>query len=236
MHTKEAVENKNTEGEVMKSETPKEIIPEEKKIAEMSQAKSAGDFRISRRTLLKLLILVLIFILAFLLRPFFVAATVNGSPISRLAVIHKLEKASGKDVLNAMITQKLISDAAAKANVVVTPDEINTEIKRITDLLAKQGGTLDQALSQRGLTLDELKSQIITEKQVEKLVGDKATVTDADVDTYIVTNKLNISKEQLASARAQIMDQLKQQKSDAAGQDFVNVLRASAKINILVQY
>src|SRR3989339_718982 len=59
----------------------------------------------------------------------FVAATVNGSPISRLAIIETLEKQAGKQALDSMITEKLIKSGTD--NISVSQEDIDSEIKKI---------------------------------------------------------------------------------------------------------
>lgn len=170
-------------------------------------------------------------------RGFFVAATVNGSPISRLSVVSVLEKSAGKKTLDAIITKKLIADAVQKEGASVSATEVDAEIKNIEGQVSAAGnGTLTELLAQQGMTMTDLREQIMVQKQLEKLLGDKIAVTEKEVDEYIATNKYSIPQEQLAAARVEISDQLKQQKLSAEGQKYVATLRADAKINYFVKY
>ena len=170
-------------------------------------------------------------------RGLFIAATVNGSPISRLSVVTALEKTAGKKTLDALITKKLIAGAVRKEGVSVTGAEVDAEIKNIEDQVSAAGnGTLTELLAQQGMTMVDLREQITIQKQLEKLLGEKVAVTDKEVDDYITTNKLTIPAAQLEAARKEIHDQLKQQKLSTEGQKYVTTLRADAKINYLVNY
>ena len=95
---------------------------------------------------------VLILVALFFAKGIFVAATVNGSPISRLSVVKELEKQGGKQALGAIIDKKLIETELNKQKMSVTPAEIDEEIKKIEAQVSSQGGTLEMALAQQGMT------------------------------------------------------------------------------------
>ena len=181
-------------------------------------------------------IILILLALAYYEKGLLIAATVNGSPISRLAVIQALEKRSGKAALDSLITQKLIVDEASKKGIKVTDAEIATEIKNIESQIAAQGGTLPQMLEQQGLTMDDLEEQIGTQKKVEGLLGDAIQVTDAEVAKYIKDNKVTVPKGQEADTNNQIREQLKQTKFQSAIQPLLDSLHTQAKINYFVKY
>jgi hypothetical protein len=81
-----------------------EIIPSK----EPKVAKKKKIIKIPVRTIIVLIIIIALLALAYIFKGLLVVATVNGSPIGRLGVIEKLEKASGKTLLDSMIEQKLI--------------------------------------------------------------------------------------------------------------------------------
>src|SRR4051812_42694523 len=60
---------------------------------------------------------VVLLLVLYFAKGLFIAAVVNGMPISRFEVIHQLEKSNGKAALDALVTRKLIADAAKKAGV-----------------------------------------------------------------------------------------------------------------------
>src|SRR3989344_2094033 len=71
---------------------------------------------------------ILIVAALFIAKGIFVAATVNGSPISRLSVIQELEKQGGKQALEAIIDKKLIETELDKQKIVATKEQIEAEI------------------------------------------------------------------------------------------------------------
>ncbi len=180
---------------------------------------------------------ILILVALFFVKGIFVAATVNGSLISRLTVIKELEKQGGKQALEAIIDKKLIETELKKQNVSVTPAEIDEEIKKIEAQVASQGGTLEAALAQQGMTEEKLREQITIQKKLEKLLANKVAVTNAEVDTYIKDSKATPPKDvKMEDFRKQISEQLKQQKFQQEAQKWISDLTASAKIKYYVNY
>lgn len=180
---------------------------------------------------------ILILIALFFAKGIFVAATVNGSPISRLSVIQELEKQGGKQALEAIIDKKLIETELNKQKITATKEEVDEEIKKIEAQVASQGGTLEMALAQQGMTEEKLREQITIQKKLEKLLADKVAVTDAEIDTYIKDSKATPPKDvKMEDFRKQVSDQLKQQKFQQEAQTWVSDLTASAKIKYYVNY
>lgn len=175
-------------------------------------------------------------VLAYFYKGLLIAATVNGSPIGRLSIIQQLEKASGKSLLDSLITEKLIQNEAKAKKITVSNDEINEGIKTVEDQIAAQGGTLEAALAAQGMTMEDLKKQIVLKKEVEKLVADKVSVTDEEVAKYIKDNAIPLPKGQETTTTAQIKDELKNQKISAEGAALIADLKSKAKIQYFVNY
>jgi len=174
--------------------------------------------------------------LIFVGKGLFIAATVNGSPISRLSVISELEKNSGKAALESLIVEKLINKEADKKDIKVSDDEINAEISKAETQIKAQGGTLDEALASQGMTLEILKKQIAIQKKLEALLADKVQVTDADITKFIADNKINIPKGEEVSYNEQIIGSIKQQKLSAESKLLVESLKAENTIRYFVSY
>ena len=119
------------------------------------------SIKMSIKTAIIIVVIIAVGALAYVYKGLFIAPTVNGSPISRLAVIQELEKSSGKKLLDSLITEKLIQDETNAKNITVSDEEINGEIKKIEDQIAAQGTTLASALAEQGMSMDDLTTQII---------------------------------------------------------------------------
>ena len=174
--------------------------------------------------------------LAYAYKGLFIAAMVNGKPISRLAVMQKLEKASGKQVLDSLITKKIIGDEARKKGITVSGEEIDEEIKNIEAGISSQGGTLDAALAAQGMSKDDLKEQIMIQKEVEKILADKINITDSEIEQYIKDNKVAIPEGQEAEYANQIKTQMRNQKLNQEAGLLVDSLKSQAKILYFVNY
>lgn len=166
---------------------------------------------------------------------FVTAAKVNGESISRLSVVGELEEQAGAAVLDSMISDILIEQAATEAGVIVTDDEVATEIAAIESQVTAQGGTLEEVLAQQGLDRESLTGQIRTQKILESLLSSDIEVTEADIDAFLEANG-PVPEGQEKAARAQVAEQLRGQKFSTAAQSYVTGLRTQANIQYFVDY
>ncbi len=194
------------------------------------------SFKKATLLIIILIIIIAIGVLVYVNKGLFIAATVNGNSISRLTIIQKLEKASGKSLLDSLITEKLIQDEASAKKIVISNEEINGEIKKIEDQVTAQGGTLDAALAAQSMSMDDLKTRIILQKEMEKLLADKINVTDAEVAQYITDNKVSVPSGQEAAINDQIRSELSIQKLNNEAQTLITDLKSKAKIQYFVNY
>lgn len=208
----------------------------EKIVHEKKTNTKGGGIVISKKNLLTFTVIILILAIAYTNRGLVVAAMVNGSPVSRLAVIESLEKSSGKQALNTLITKKVIADEVRKRGITVTEDEIEAGIKYISEQISAQGSTLEDALASQGVLMEDFRKNQRTQIEVEKLLGDKIAVTDADIEKYIKDNNITIPQDQIATAKAQLRDQLKREKLNIEGQKLVDALKEAARITYFVDY
>ena len=203
---------------------------------EYQQKAYKKSIKISIKTAIIIVVIIALGVLVYVYKGLFIAATVNGSPISRLAIIQELEKASGKDLLDSLIIEKLVQNEANAKKIIVSNDEINGEIKKIEDQIVAQGATLDAALAAQRMSMEDLKKQIIFQMEVEKLVADKINVTDEEVAQYIKDNAISIPEGQEATTTAQIKDELRNQKLSTEGKALIATLKSQAKIRYFVNY
>ena len=177
------------------------------------------------------------FLFGYFLKGFFVAALVNGRPISRLRVVTELEKRQGLGVLDSIITEELIKQEARKKGIKISSKDIDTEIKSIEDSLKSQKQTLDEILKAQGMTKKDLRKNIEIQKMIEKLLADKYTVTDEEVQKYIDDNKSTFPEgTNLEEVKTIVKQQLIQQKVSTEFQTWISALKKASKINILVKY
>lgn len=165
------------------------------------------------------------------------AASVNGSAISRLTIIKELENESGEAMLDALVTKKIIAQKAAEAGIKIDESEIDETIKALEERISSQGSTLEVALTQQGITLEKFREQITLQKALEKLLADKVTVSDDEVNQYIETTKVSTPEGTSdEDFRAQVKEQLVSQKLGAAAQEWINEQKKNAVIKYFVPY
>jgi FKBP-type peptidyl-prolyl cis-trans isomerase (trigger factor) len=194
------------------------------------------SIKISKKLIIIISIIIALGILAWLAKGLFVAAIVDGSPISRASIVQKLEKEAGKNLLESLVIEKLIQNEAKIKQITVSDEEINAEIKKIETQITSQGDTMDNALAAQNMTIDDLKEQIVAQKELEKLLADKVVVSDEEVAKYIADNQVPVTAGQEATINEQIKNELRNQKLNSEATTFIASLKAKAKIQYWVNY
>lgn len=175
----------------------------------------------------------LVILILFAMRGYLVAAMVNGQPISRLKVISQLEKQGGKQILDSLVTQSLITQEAQKKGFTVTEDDINKDLAKIEENYKKQGQTLDQVLKMYKVTKEEVVEQRKPFILLDKMVGQDVKVTDKEVNDFIAKNNEAYGGTLTAS---QVKQDLTGEKIKQKEQVFIEKLQKTAKINYFVNY
>lgn len=186
--------------------------------------------KINKRTALLILILGLL-ILTFYKKNLFIAALVNGAPITNLELQLKLNQQFHTQTLNQLINEKIIMSEAAKFGNIPTAEEIN---KKISELEANVGGgqVLDNLLSQQGQTREMLKDQIRVQIAITKLYEKEATISADEVSKFLEQNKELLRATDSAAQQKEAEDTLKQQKLSQIFTQKFQELRQKAKITI----
>lgn len=192
--------------------------------------------KISKKTAIIIAVVIVVAALAYVYKGLLVAATVDDSPISRFAVISKLEKASGKSLLDSLISEKLIENEVKSKGINVSNEEIEEQIAAIKTQLEAQSTTLEAALKTNSMTMEDLRKEIIFAKNKEKLVADQITVTDDEVAQYIKNYSITIPKGEEETATAQIRNAIISQKTSEAINTLVDTLKSQASIRYFVNY
>jgi hypothetical protein len=149
-----------------------------------------------------------------------IAAIVNGQPITRFELNKELYTQGGTEVLDGLITERLIKAQLSKENVQVSEEEISG---RLDEIKTNLGENFELALSAQGLSEADLKEQIKTQVQIEKMLSDQATVSAEEVDALVKDFPSREEAEKFA----------KQQKLQGIISEWVAGLRDSAKIYVV---
>lgn len=187
-----------------------------------------AKFRSSKSFYLVLIALGIL-LLAIYKKDWFVAAMVNGTPITNLELQGKLNEQFRTQTLNQLINEKIIMLEASKNGVSVTEAEIDG---KIAELEGNVGGkeALDNLLSQQGQTRDSLKNQIRVQLAITKLYEKEATVSAEEVAKFVDENKAQLRATDSAAQQKEAYDALQQQKLSQIFSQKFQELRQKAKI------
>jgi len=186
--------------------------------------------------LILIIVIIVLGALLYYFRGLFVAAVVNGQPISRLSVIQQAEKQSGKQTLDTLVRDALIEQEAKKEGVTVSDQDVNSQITTLQSNLQKQGQNINDVLATQGMTMDDLRNLIRLDQLVQKMVGKNIKVSNQEVTDYINQNKASLPNESQAQLEKDAKAQLLQQKTNAAVQTWLTNLQNKANIVYFVQY
>jgi len=185
-----------------------------------------------------LLVAAFVLVAGFLfLRKNLIVASVNGQPLTRFEVIKLLEKQSGKQIVDSLVSKILVQQEAGRQKIVIADKEISEEIAKIEKQLKGQGSDLDSVLSMQGMTRAELEEQIRLRLVLERLMADKTKVTEKEVTDYIEANRANFPETlKEAELKKTVREQLAGQKLSTEAQKLLEKLKEGAKIKYYLTY
>lgn len=155
-------------------------------------------------------------------------ATVDGQNITKEELYNTLVKSYGKDALDQLIADKIVSIEADKHHITVTESEIQ---KQLQALYAQYGGeeALKAQLKTSGSTADDLKKDIKTYLITKKIIEPTITVSDTEISQYFEQNKASFAqKEQVEASHILVKDKAtadKVWKELKAGGDFAKLAK-----------
>lgn len=160
-----------------------------------------------------------------------VVATVNGENITRAEFTERLEKIAGQQILDQMITEKLILMEGEKKKVSPTDAEVDAELK---STVQRFGGDeqFKAFLERRGETMEEAKERIVLQLTVQALVADKAKVTEEQIKSEYEANKDTLyAGKTYAQAKPDIKKQLEEQEVAKLIPAYIQELKDKAEID-----
>jgi len=160
-----------------------------------------------------------------------VVATVNGEKITRHDLNEYMTSKAGKQVLSNMINEKLIDQEAKKAGVTVTDADVEAEVTKM--LNGSSQDQLDFNLAQAGMTMSDLRSQLMTELKIRGILEPTITITDDDIKKAYDENKDYYKTPEQVKASHILVD--KQEDAEAilkelkGGADFATLAKEKSK-------
>lgn len=179
------------------------------------------------------IVLIVILVIALLLWKFkgsFIAAMVNGQPISRWELNNQLSRKFGDQMLENLINERLILASARQKGVLVTNEDIDKKVKEIETRLAGQT-SLSEALKAQGLTTEEFRHQLEIQLSIDKMFDKEASISTTDIEDYISKNsQVYKSATDGALVRQEVTDVLKQQKISDLFEKWFTDIKKSASV------
>ena len=168
---------------------------------------------------------------------YFVVATVNGEPISRYALIIELEKQGAQQVLEQMVTNKLVEQKAKEAGIVVTQEEIDAEVARVEESLIAQGADLEKMLSFYGQDMNTFLQGIKQNLIIKELFKDQIEISDSEIQEYYESNPDNFPEgATLIDLKDQIYDELYSNEVGMLYQEWLQEVKNESDINYLIYF
>lgn len=162
-------------------------------------------------------------------------ATVNGVNITKNMLYDELVTLGGTQTLDNLITEELIEQEVTKAKITVTEEDITKEM----DTIKENFGTDEEftaALTQMGMTLDNLKEEMQVQVKIRKLVEPQVKVTDEDIKTFYESNAESFGTATLEDSSADIKEMLTGQQLSTLSSEWIAGLKSNADIkNTLVK-
>ncbi len=173
---------------------------------------------------------------AYALRSQVIVATVNGKAIYRWELIRKLEKEGGEQVLDSLVTEKLVKQQAQETGTQITEPEINAYLENLRSNLQNQGQDLDTLMEEQSISRHELRDQIEFQLTLEKLAGE-INVSEEEIDELYEQQKDMLGESVTEEdARAGIREQLRSQKLNTEISEIINNLKEKANISKLLKF
>ncbi len=183
-----------------------------------------------------MIITLAVIVLAILLWKFktlFVVAIVNGRPVTRYELEQKLMGRYGKQTLDEIVSERLVTEKAQEDKVMVTANNIEAKIADLTKMLAGRT-SLEAALEQQGMTMEEFRRQVYLQALVEKIAEPQVKIDDKEIADYIEQNQGFMTATEEGAIREEAVTALKRQKTSEIFAKIFADLKAKAKvINLL---
>lgn len=158
-----------------------------------------------------------------------IVAKVDNINITKDELYNLLVEQYGPQALNSLIGEKIVELELKKHNIQVSEEEVQSEL---SDLIEYYGGTttFNQAMMNQGVTMEDMKSGITMNLQINKLLEPTITITEEEIIEFFEDNKAYLAVEEQVSARHILV----KSKEDAeeiiemliAGEDFGDLAKA----------
>lgn len=192
--------------------------------------KEFGEQKVRRMAIISV-VLILVGAIGLRYKYFIVPAAVNGQPIFFWEYFSKLHQIAGTQVLDQIVSERVISQEALRLGVVVTQAQINEEEQKIEEQFAQSGG-LEAILASQGITKNEFERQLRLSLFVRSILTDEVTVDEDEVNLEYEETKDQYTDLEESEAKNQIREALQYQRIQSQITPWLENLKASAQVEI----
>ncbi len=182
------------------------------------------------------LIFVIFILLSLYKRGVIALAFINGQPISISDVIRYFESKDKNNIIDKIISEKLIEYEAKKRNIIVKQEEIRSEILKIEKEALTNGKTLAQILKESNQTASDLERNVRLRIIVYKILSQDIDLSEDEIDKFIRENPElyeNMSREE---AREGVRKLLLDSKIKERYDSWIEEVKASSKIDYFIKF
>ena len=134
-------------------------------------------------------------------------ATVGDAKITEEELTDSLVMQYGAEVLDILISNKIVELEAEKAKITVTDDEIEDEYKTYIDYYGNEE-TLTKTLESYGMSADKFRDELQSSILTEKVLASTIKITDNELKTFFEDNKANYATaEQVEASHIVVEDE-----------------------------
>lgn len=128
-----------------------------------------------------------------------IVAKVGDMTVTKSELYDELIKQNGAQILDILIADKIMHSEVEKQNISVTDEEIETGLEEMRDFYGSEEA-LNTELTNYGLTLDDVKDNIKSNLQIERLLAPYVEISDEEIADFYEENKASFGQEEQVKA------------------------------------